>query len=138
MSRSLVPCIAVACLSAIAQSAPAPKETEKPLPPATAEQRTMSTNNLKMIGLAMHNYHDTHGTFPTNYMTKDGKLGLSWRVALLPFLEEEKLFKEFKLDEPCDSEHNSMLIERLPKVYAPARGRAEKGQTFYQMFAGDN
>jgi hypothetical protein len=91
-----------------------------------------------MIGLAMHNYHDTNGTFPTNYMTKDGKPGLSWRVALLPYMEEDKLFREFKLDEAWDSAHNAKLIERIPKVYTSVRGRAEKDQTFYQMFAGDN
>lgn len=136
--RSIVPCVAVACFSMMAQSAPGPKDTEKPLPPATPEQRLTSTNNLKMIGLAMHNYHDTNGTFPTNYMTKDGKPGLSWRVALLPYMEEDKLFREFKLDEAWDSAHNAKLIERIPKVYTSVRGRAEKDQTFYQMFAGDN
>lgn len=138
MSRSLISCLAVASLSLDAQSAPAPKETDKPLPPATAEQRTISTNNLKMIGIAMHSYHDTHGAFPTNYTTKDGKPGLSWRVALLPYLEQDKLFREFKLDESWDSAHNAKLIDRIPKVFAPVRGRAEKGQTFYQMFSGDN
>jgi hypothetical protein len=119
------------------QSAPAPKEKETPLPATTPALFQKSTNNLKIIGLAMHNFNDAVGNMPSNFQTKDGKPGLSWRVAILPFLEEDKLYREFKLDEPWDSEHNSKLIEKMPKVYTPVRGRAEKGQTFYQMFAGE-
>jgi hypothetical protein len=48
---------------------------------------------------------------------KDGKQLLSWRVLLLPYLEEQKLFEEFNLDESWDSEHNIRLLERMPKTY---------------------
>ncbi|HKA08451.1 MAG TPA: DUF1559 domain-containing protein [Gemmataceae bacterium] len=95
-----------------------------------------STNTLKQIGLSMHQYHDVNGSLPSNYMTKDGKPGLSWRVAILPYMEQDKLFKQFKLDEPWDSDNNLKLVENMPKFYTPVRGRAENGQTFYQMFAG--
>jgi Protein of unknown function (DUF1559) len=115
--------------------APGPKKDDKPEPP-TPGQRKKATNNLKQIGLAFHNHHDTFGWLPTNLSTKDGKPGLSWRVAILPFIEEDNLYKQFKLNEPWDSEHNKKLIERMPKLYAPIRGKADKGQTFYQMCAG--
>jgi hypothetical protein len=46
------------------------------------------------------------------------------------------LYKQFKFDEPWDSDHNAKLIEKIPKAFAPVRGKADKGQTFYQMFAG--
>jgi hypothetical protein len=118
-------------------SAPAPKETDKPLPPATPAQYRKSENNLKQIGLAMHNYHDTYGNLPTNTVNKAGKPILSWRVHILPFIEEDKLYREFKMDEPWDSENNIKLVDRMPKLYAPVRGRAEKNQTFYQMFSGE-
>jgi len=101
----------------------------------TAAGRSQSMNNLKQIGLAMHNYHDTHGRFsPQAIRSKDGKPLLSWRVAILPFLDAEALYKEFHLDEPWDSEHNKKLIERMPAALAsPALGdeRRAKGMTSY-------
>ncbi|MSR54336.1 MAG: DUF1559 domain-containing protein [Gemmataceae bacterium] len=118
------------------QSAPGPKESDKPEAPATPAQRQRAVNNLKMIGIAMHNYHDTTGALPANTVTKDGKAGLSWRVLILPYLEEDTLYRQFKLDEAWDRENNIKLVDKLPKVFAPVRGKAEKNQTFYQMFAG--
>ena len=77
-----------------------------------------STNNLKQIGLAMWNYHDANGRFPAAYSTdKQGKPLLSWRVHLLPYLEQQVLYHEFHLDEPWDSPHNKKLIGRMPAVY---------------------
>jgi hypothetical protein len=97
--------------------------------------RSQSMNHLKQIGLAMHNYHDTHGRLPPQSIRgKDGKPLLSWRVAILPFLSADPLYKEFRLDEPWDSEHNKKLIERMPPVLAsPHLGDAlrAKGMTSY-------
>ena len=101
----------------------------------TSAGRSQSMNNLKQIGLAMHNYHDAHSRFPPQAIRgKDGKALLSWRVAILPFLDAESLYKEFRLDEPWDSEHNRKLIEKIPAVLAsPALGdeRRAKGLTSY-------
>ncbi len=69
--------------------------------------RSQCTNNLQQIGLAMHNYHDRHKTFPPAYtVDKAGKPLLSWRVLILPYLDQEALYKEFHLDDPWDSVHN--------------------------------
>ena len=57
-------------------------------------------------------------------------------MAILPYIEEEALYKEFKLDEPWDSENNKKLIAKMPKLYAPIRAQAKEGETFYQMFSG--
>jgi hypothetical protein len=101
--------------------------------------RQDNDNNLKQLVLAMQNYNDTYRKLPgpATY-DKDGKPLLSWRVALLPFVEEEKLYQDFHQDEPWDSEHNKALLGRMPKVYAcPVRGRAgEPNSTFYQVFVG--
>jgi hypothetical protein len=51
------------------------------------------------------------------YRDAQGKPLLSWRVALLPFLEEEALYREFHLDAPWDSPHNLALLPRIPRVY---------------------
>ena len=66
-----------------------------------ASPRTNCKNNLKQIGLALHNYHDAYGSFPPAWTTDaDGRPLLSWRVLLLPFLDEAPLYEEFDLTEP--------------------------------------
>lgn len=93
-----------------------------------------STNNLKQIGLAMHNYHDVHnGLPPAAIVDKKGKPLLSWRVAILPYVEEDALYKQFHLDEPWDSDHNKTLIAKMPKVYALPNAKAD-GKTHYRAF----
>jgi RNA polymerase sigma factor (sigma-70 family) len=68
-----------------------------------------------------------------------GKALLSWRVALLPFLGEQELYRQFKVNEPWDSPHNRKLLKKIPRVYMPPRRlQAEPGTTFYQVFVGDH
>ncbi len=97
--------------------------------------RSQSTNNMKQIALAMHNYLSQHGSFPPAYtVDKAGKPLLSWRVLVLPFLEQDALYKEFHLDEPWDSDHNRALIDRMPAVYRCPAARtlkADAGKTTY-------
>jgi hypothetical protein len=91
------------------------------------------------MGLALVNYADTNGALPPAAVRgKDGRPLLSWRVALLPFIEQEPLYKEFHLDEPWDSPHNLTLLERMPKVYAPFSGKKtpQPFTTYYQVFVG--
>lgn len=96
-----------------------------------------SQNNIKQIALATMAHSDTFdGKMPTDISDKNGKPLLSWRVHILPFLEHEALYKQFKLDEAWDSDNNKKLIALLPKVYAPIRVKAQAGETFYQRFTG--
>lgn len=96
-----------------------------------------SQNRLKQIGLAFHGYGADHkDRWADDITDKDGRVLLSWRVTLLPYVGEEKLFKEFKLDEPWDGPNNKKLIAKMPKVYAPVRGKAKPGETYYQRFVG--
>ncbi len=98
-----------------------------------AEQRM---NNLKQIGIALHSYHDANGKFPANVYSPTGELLLSWRVQLLPYLEESNLYNQFKMNEAWDGPNNKALVEKMPKVFqAPDREHA-KGKTFYQGFIG--
>jgi hypothetical protein len=76
--------------------------------------------NLGSLSVAFHNYQEAHGRLPPAVVYGyDGKPLLSWRVLILPYIEQEALYKEFKLDEPWDSEHNKKLLARMPRLYAP-------------------
>lgn len=88
----------------------------------------------------MHNYHAVHGRLPPAVVYgKDGRPLHSWRVLILPYLEQEDLYHEFKLDEPWDSPHNLELLPRMPQVYAPPGSKASLAapyHTFCHVFIG--
>jgi len=89
-------------------------------------------NNLKQLGLAFHNHESAYRKFPARTINDDeGKPLLSWRVKLLPFLEGGKLYEEFHLDEPWDSEHNKTLLAKMPDVYKNPRVDLPEGHTTY-------
>jgi hypothetical protein len=100
-----------------------------------AARRSQSINNLKQIALAMQEHADVFKRFPGGRKGKDGKLLLSWRVQILPFLEEKALYDEFHLDEPWDSEHNRSLIARMPAVFRSPNFDGP-GQTIYLATTG--
>lgn len=97
-------------------------------------------NNMKQLGLAFHNYHDVYNHFPAaNGNGERGaaqKTGLSWRVHLLPFVEQAVLYQQFKLDEDWDSPHNKALIEQMPSVFK-VEGVDKPGYTSVHVFTGD-
>jgi hypothetical protein len=98
-----------------------------------------SQNNLKQIGLALANYHDAYGGKlpPAAVYDRNGKPLYSWRVLILPFVEQQNLYMQFHLDEPWDSPHNRQFVQMMPKVYeAPGVKTAEPGLTYYQVFTG--
>jgi hypothetical protein len=81
-----------------------------------AARRVQSMNNLKQIGLACHNHYDVYKVLPSN-IEKDGQQLLSWRVRILPYIEQGNLYDQFKLDEPWDSPHNLALLDKMPMVF---------------------
>ena len=101
-----------------------------------AASRTKSQNHLKQIGLAWHNFHDVYGFFPQDVVDQNGKPLLSWRVSILPYIEEEALYRQFKLDEPWNSEHNLKLLARMPKIYESPNLPPVPGMTYYKAFSG--
>ncbi|HWG42742.1 MAG TPA: sigma-70 family RNA polymerase sigma factor [Gemmataceae bacterium] len=96
----------------------------------------ISRLNLKKLALAMHNYSDTYNRLPAPAIyDKKGKALLSWRVELLPFMEEQELYLQFKRDEPWDSLHNKKLLSKMPKLYAPPGIETRRpNSTYYQVF----
>ena len=98
--------------------------------------RKQTMNHLRQIMLGMHNYASKTNRFPAAAIYgKDGPL-LSWRVAILPFVGEEKLYAEFHLDEPWDSPHNKTLMRRMPGVYRTPNSPVADHATRIQGFQG--
>jgi tRNA A-37 threonylcarbamoyl transferase component Bud32 len=102
--------------------------------------RTESQKNLKKLAEAIHTYHtkQTEPHLPAHALFgPDGKPLLSWRVMILPYLDENDLFRQFHLNEPWDSEHNKKLLSKMPKVFrAPIDSSPNPTKTFYQVFVG--
>src|SRR5262245_28742989 len=89
-------------------------------PSDVGASRAQAHNQLKQLGLAMAAYHDAFKHLPAHAIySKDGKPLLSWRVAMLPFVEQADLYKQFKLDESWDSDHNKQFIPKIPWIYIP-------------------
>ena len=105
-----------------------------------AARRAQCINNLKQIGLAMHNYADANnGQFPGNICDKDGKPLLSWRVAILPYIEQQQLYSKFHLDEPWDSPNNLPLSKYVVKVYTCPSSTDDPSSalSYYRAFVGN-
>jgi len=105
-----------------------------------AARRTQSMNNLKQLLLALLVYENKEGSFPAHASYDDeGSPLLSWRVHILPMLEQQNLYNQFHLDEPWDSEHNKNLISQMPEIFLdPSSGLTpEQGKTHYLGVQGD-
>ncbi len=95
-------------------------------------------NQLKQVGLAMHNIHDVYNHFPDHDgVDTPDKGNLSWRVHLLPFLDHARLYNKFHKDEPWDSEHNKTLIDQMPEIFQTP-GVKDKTKTSLHGIVGDN
>jgi len=101
----------------------------------TLAQIGRSRANLEKLTKGMHRYSDTFDRLPNNIVSDKTELPLlSWRVAILPYIGEEELYKEFNLDQPWDSVHNLKLLSKMPdclRVGFEAEGSTD---TYYQVF----
>ncbi len=100
---------------------------------AMGQSRPNAMNSLKQIALGMHNFHDVYGHFlPQAFTDAKGKRMLSWRVMILPYLDQAALYNEYHLDEPWDSEHNTKLVSKMPAIFkstSSTGAKAESGKT---------
>lgn len=103
-----------------------------------AAQRTQSMNNVAQMAKAIHMYHSDTKSFPPAYKAdKEGKPLLSWRVLILPYVNQEELYKQFHLDEPWDSEHNKKLVDKMPAIYRSPGIQDAVGTTHYLTVRGE-
>ena len=91
----------------------------------TAAARVQSMNNLKQIGIAFHNYHLVHGKLPPAYIPdEDGQPMHSWRVLLLPYLEQQAIHDRYDFDEPWDSPTNLAVTDVYLPIYYSSNDRS--------------
>ena len=104
----------------------------------TAAKLRQSCNNLHQIGIAMQIFLANHKHFPPAVVYgPDGKPWHSWRVLLLPYLDCQDIYDEYKFAEPWDGPNNSRLLEKMPAVYRdPIYGDAEGHFTHYAAATG--
>lgn len=94
--------------------------------------------NMKCIALAIHNFTDVNGASPPAYtVDENGEPLHSWRVALLPYIGESKLYLQIRHDEPWDSEWNSQFHDQMPAIYACPSAPLKPGLTTYAAVVDD-
>jgi hypothetical protein len=108
----------------------------------SAADRMMALNHLKVIGKAMHDYHDNKQSLPPGRASdrsravRAGAAVVSWRVLLLPYLGHEDLHAKYRMDEPWDGPNNIQLLPLMPGVYGlPSTAAAtQQGHTYFRVF----
>lgn len=101
-------------------------------------QLTQSLNNLRQLSLASLNYESANMRFPTDKPKKTaGDHAFSWRVHILPYIEQSNLYDQIKFDEPWDSAHNKTVLAKTPDVFKSPLRSLPEGMTVYRGFKGD-
>jgi RNA polymerase sigma factor (sigma-70 family) len=104
---------------------------------AAKRAKAQSMNHFKETLLAFANCQVVHQSLPPKAIFgSDGKPKLSWRVALLPFLNQQALYEEFHLDEPWDSPHNKPLVAKMPETFTTPDSPTARGWTRIRVFEG--
>ena len=116
-------------------------EIEEPAVAPTAQREAEDVGQkFRQLALGWHNFHDVYQAFPSSARPEpsDRTVGLSWRVRILPFMEQLALYEKFHLNEPWDSEHNRKLIAEMPAIYRPANDKlAAEGKTRFVTPRGE-
>ena len=120
------------CAGVVASLLPAPEGARE------ASRRSQCIHNLKEIGFALHNYHDEYKSFPAAVSTgEDDVPWRSWRVAILPYMEQEPLYEQYNSDEPWDSPSNRTLFASRPYCFTcPSDDKLGAEESSYVMIVG--
>ncbi len=132
----------------VPSGAPVAAKPALPLTPAakpeeprkvTLAQVQRSLANLKKLQGGMLNYEAATQYLPTDIVNTDKTEGalLSWRVAILPYIGEEKLYARFRLDQPWDSESNLKLLAKMPDCFRVGFEAKDSKHTYYQVINAD-
>jgi len=103
-----------------------------------AGRRHACRSNLKVIGLALHNYHEQYGTFPPPYtVDANGQRLHSWRTLILPFMEHQALYQTIDLTKPWNHPANAQAYQTEVQPYVCPSSDLSRQQTFYLAIVGD-
>lgn len=104
-----------------------------------ASERSQSANNLKQIGLAFHNFYETYRQFPNSTKSPDPshKHPVSWRVMILPYIEQIELYQAYRFDEPWDGPNNMKLLAKMPKIYRHPDAAIDSTESNYAILVGN-
>ena len=99
-------------------------------------RRMQCTAGPKPLALAMHNYYDRHGSLPPAYtVDENGKPLHSWRVLILPYIEQNELYNKIRLDEPWDSEYNRQFHgAQISTFQCPTRRKTTSAWSIRNVF----
>ncbi|MBI3860570.1 MAG: DUF1559 domain-containing protein [Planctomycetia bacterium] len=102
-------------------------------------RRSQCKNNLRQIGIALHNYAERYGALPPAYtVDADGKPLHSWRTLILPFLDQEPLYNSIDLSKPWDDPANAEALGTpVPPYHCPSDTSA-RNHTTYLASVGPN
>lgn len=101
-----------------------------------AAQRTQSMNNGRQCALAFHNYVDAMGKFPQAVLKGPKGHQYSWRVAILPFIEQQELYDQYNFEEDWDSENNLKVMKKMPPVFRHPSQPDDSYDTSYLAVSG--
>lgn len=101
------------------------------------DYRPQCKNNLKQIGLALHNYHEEHGSFPPAYTTDvDGTPLHSWRTLILPYLDQKPLYETIDLSKPWNDPANAKAYASHMSWHACPETEVPDSHTTYMALVG--
>ncbi|MEX0610954.1 MAG: DUF1559 domain-containing protein [Pirellulales bacterium] len=127
--KTLLGMILAGCLALLLWHIPAEKRPEL---------RSRCANRLRHIGFALQEYHDAYGSFPPAYLADaGGKPMHSWRVLILPYLENRRLYAQYNFNEPWDGPNNRLLANQISDVFrCPSDNPAKPDETSYVAVVG--
>ncbi len=100
-------------------------------------QRDHVRFSMQNISLGFFQFESQHGYLPSASTKIPGAAHpVSWRVAILPYVGQEKLYAQYKLDEPWDSEHNKSLLANMPELYRHPSSWRQSTETNVVSFVG--
>jgi len=102
-----------------------------------ASRRMQCANNLKQIGLGVHNYHDTHGTFPINYLPTSNPAPnwndnsnfphWSWMSRILPYIEQQNLYQQLNVGVNTLRQSQPYVATQIKTFLCPSDDYARRG-----------
>lgn len=104
-----------------------------------AALRTQGQNNIKQIFLGLHSYYDVNGSFPPAVLLgPDGKTKYSWRVAILPYIDQANLYNAYDRNEPWDGPNNRKLLDQIPETLRSPKAPKGSLNTSYFALVGEH